>query len=116
MIWAYLGPPRAAAAAARLRVAARAGDAPLRVEDVRRRATTCRRSKAGSTPRTRRSRTTSDINDPTWFRNRDTHPQLDVEKTDYGFRYAVARAISATTGSTCASITTSCRRSSCAAT
>jgi len=31
------------------------------------------------------------LNDPTWIRNRDTHPKLEVEKTDYGFRYASTR-------------------------
>jgi phthalate 4,5-dioxygenase len=31
------------------------------------------------------------LNDPTWIRNRDTHPKLEVEKTDYGFWYASTR-------------------------
>jgi nitrite reductase/ring-hydroxylating ferredoxin subunit len=31
------------------------------------------------------------LNDPTWIRNRDTHPKLEVEKTEYGFRYASTR-------------------------
>jgi phthalate 4,5-dioxygenase len=31
------------------------------------------------------------LNDPTWIRNRDTHPRLEVERTDYGFRYASTR-------------------------
>ena len=31
------------------------------------------------------------LNDPTWIRNRDTHPRLEVEKTDYGFRYVSTR-------------------------
>ncbi|HEX3550761.1 MAG TPA: Rieske 2Fe-2S domain-containing protein [Candidatus Elarobacter sp.] len=31
------------------------------------------------------------LNDPTWIRNRDTHPRLEVDKTDYGFRYASTR-------------------------
>jgi len=31
------------------------------------------------------------LNDPTWIRNRDTHPKLEVEKTDYGFTYASTR-------------------------
>ncbi|MEA2720938.1 MAG: phthalate 4,5-dioxygenase [Candidatus Eremiobacteraeota bacterium] len=31
------------------------------------------------------------LNDPTWIRNRDTHPRLEVDRTDYGFRYASTR-------------------------
>jgi nitrite reductase/ring-hydroxylating ferredoxin subunit len=31
------------------------------------------------------------LNDPTWIRNRDTHPRLEVERTEYGFRYASTR-------------------------
>jgi phenylpropionate dioxygenase-like ring-hydroxylating dioxygenase large terminal subunit len=31
------------------------------------------------------------LGDPTWIRNRDGHPTLDVEKTDYGFRYISTR-------------------------
>ncbi|MFN2460671.1 MAG: Rieske 2Fe-2S domain-containing protein [Candidatus Velthaea sp.] len=31
------------------------------------------------------------LKDPTWIRNRDTHPKLEVEKTPYGFRYSSTR-------------------------
>jgi len=31
------------------------------------------------------------LNDPTWIRNRDTHPRLEVDRTDYGFNYASTR-------------------------
>jgi phthalate 4,5-dioxygenase len=31
------------------------------------------------------------LHDKNWIRNRDTHPRLEVEKTDYGFRYASTR-------------------------
>jgi len=31
------------------------------------------------------------LNDPTWIRNRDTHPKLEVEKTPYGFWYSSTR-------------------------
>jgi nitrite reductase/ring-hydroxylating ferredoxin subunit len=31
------------------------------------------------------------IGDPNWIRNRDTAPKLEVEKTDYGFRYSSTR-------------------------
>ena len=31
------------------------------------------------------------LNDPTWIRNRDGHPKLEVEKTPYGFTYASTR-------------------------
>jgi phthalate 4,5-dioxygenase len=31
------------------------------------------------------------LNDKNWIRNRDTHPRLEVERTDYGFRYASTR-------------------------
>jgi phenylpropionate dioxygenase-like ring-hydroxylating dioxygenase large terminal subunit len=31
------------------------------------------------------------LNDPTWVRNRDTAPRIDVEKTDYGYSYISTR-------------------------
>jgi phthalate 4,5-dioxygenase len=33
------------------------------------------------------------LNDPNWIRNRDTHPRLDVERSDYGYRYISTRSM-----------------------
>ena len=54
-------------------------------------AITCKRSKAVSTPRIPRSRTTISIGDINEPRNRDGAPQLDVEHTDYGYYYVSTR-------------------------
>ena len=90
---------------------------PRRIATSRRRsriATGCRRSKAGSTPRTRRSCTTTTSATSTLLRKRDGAPRLEVEPTDYGYYYVSTRKPASPTSTTCASTTTSCRRSRCA--
>ena len=55
------------------------------------------------------------LGDRNWIRNRDGAPRLDVETHATTAIRTSRRATSAKTGSTCASITTRCRRSRCAA-
>ena len=56
------------------------------------------------------------IGDQHWFRNaRRARRGSTSRRTDYGYTYAGDPRRSATTSSACASITTSCRRSRCAA-
>ena len=112
IVWAYLGPPGADAARARLRMDARARDASPRLEDPIRRAIICRGSKAGSTPRMSASCTTT----------RSATAAISIRATARR-RSTCTRPITAITTSRrarsrpsaigCASINTSCRSSRC---
>jgi hypothetical protein len=85
-------------------VGARAGDAPHRLEDVRRR--NYLQALEGGLDTAHSSFAHNEkLGDKNWIRNRDGAPRLDVERTDYGYTYVSTRN-SATTASTCASITT----------
>ena len=104
-----------AAAAARLRVGARARNAPLTSRRRSRTATSCRRSKAASTPRTRRSCTTNDSATRTGSATATARRGSTSRRPTTATRYASTRDMGDETATTCASITTSCRRSRCAA-
>ena len=95
VIWAYMGPRDQTPAPPGLRVDAGAGDASAHVsQGLARSATGCRRSKAASTLRTRRSCT---ARSPTNTSRpgipvqgpfvRGKAPILEVDVTDYGYRY-----------------------------